>query len=211
MMSQALSRRVSEIPEPPLARLLFADTRLAPLWLIIRLYVGYEWLVAGWGKITNPAGVWVGAKAGTAITGFVQGALQKTSGGHPDVTGWYAGFLQNIVLPNATLWSYLVAYGEVLVGLGLIVGLFTGIAAFFGGLMNANYLLAGTVSSNPFLFILATWLVLAWRVAGYWGLDRWALGLLGVPGAPGTLFQRRTAVVPESSMSGSQSKPEPGS
>jgi thiosulfate dehydrogenase [quinone] large subunit len=42
------------------------------------------------------------------------------------------------------------------------------------------------------LFILATWLVLAWRVAGWWGLDRWALPLVGVPGAPGTLFRRRS-------------------
>jgi thiosulfate dehydrogenase [quinone] large subunit len=62
--------------------------------------------------------------------------------------------------------------------------------------MNASYLLAGTVSTNPVLFILATWLVLAWRIAGYWGLDRWLLPLLGVPGAPGTLFQRRPAEEP---------------
>lgn len=185
-------RRASEIPEPPITRMLFADTRLAPLWLIIRLYVGYEWVTSGWGKITNPAGVWIGAKSGAAISGFVKGALEKTTGDHPDVTGWYASFLQNVVLPNATLWSYMVAFGEMLVGLGLIVGLFTGIAAFFGGLMNANFLLAGTVSSNPILFILATWLVLAWRVAGYWGLDRWALPMLGVPTAPGTLFQHHT-------------------
>ena len=185
---------VSQIPEPPITRFLFADTRLALVWLLIRLYVGYEWLMAGWEKITNPAGVWVGPKAGVAIQGFVQGALQKTTGDHPNVAGWYAYFLQNFVLPHTTLWSYFIVYGELLVGLGLIVGLFTGIAAFFGGLMNANYLLAGTVSSNPTLFILATGLVLAWRVAGYWGLDRWALPLLGVVGAPGTLFQRKTAV-----------------
>lgn len=204
-MSDTLSRRnVSEIPEPPIARLLFADTRLAPLWLLIRLYVGYEWLMAGYEKIVNPAGVWIGPKAGAALSGFIKGALTKTTGEHPDVTGWYASFLQNVVLPNAALWSYMVAFGEVLVGLGLIFGLFTGIAAFFGGLMNANYLLAGTVSSNPILFILASWLVLAWRVAGYWGLDRWALPLLGVPGAPGRLFQRQ-ATVQEQPRQGAQS------
>ena len=45
----------SEIPEPRIARLLFANTYLAPLWLIIRLYVGYEWLMAGWEKFTDPA------------------------------------------------------------------------------------------------------------------------------------------------------------
>jgi thiosulfate dehydrogenase [quinone] large subunit len=90
----------------------------------------------------------------------------------------------------------MVTFGEILVGIALILGLLTGIAAFFGGFMNASYLLAGTVSTNPFLFILATWLVLAWRVAGWWGLDRWALPLLGVPGAPGTLFQGRTTGEP---------------
>lgn len=182
--------KVTEIPEPPIARLLFADTRLAWFWLLVRLYVGYEWVHAGYEKIVNPAGVWVGPKAGAAINGFVQGALKKTTGDHPDVNSIYAGFLQNFVLPNAQIWSYMITFGEVLVGLGLIFGLFTGIAAFFAGFMNANYLLAGTVSTNPLLFIMATWLVLAWRVAGYYGLDRWALRWLGAPGAPGTLFQR---------------------
>ena len=43
------------------------------------------------------------------------------------------------------------------------------------------FLLAGTVSSNPVMFILATWLVLSWRVAGYYGLDYFVLPLLGAP------------------------------
>src|ERR671932_1347797 len=146
----------SEIPEPRIARLLFANTYPAPLWLIIRLYVGYEWLMAGYEKFTDPAGVWVGAKAGTAIMGFAKGALAKTGGEHPNVAGWYAAFLQNVVMPNAALWGYLITAGEILVGLGLIVGLFTGIAAFFGGFMNANYLLAGTVLAKPKVFILGT-------------------------------------------------------
>ncbi|AZI44875.1 DoxX family protein (plasmid) [Deinococcus psychrotolerans] len=170
--------------EPNVSRLLFADPRLAPIWALLRIYVGYEWLMAGWEKITNPAGVWVGEKAGTAVGGFLTGALAKTGGAHPDVQGWYAWFLQHVALPNAATFSYLVAYGEVLVGAALIVGLFTGIAAFFGGVMNASYLLAGTISTNPLLFILATWLVLGWRVAGWWGLDRWVLALFGVRATP---------------------------
>lgn len=176
------------IPEPPIAQFLFSDTRLAPFWLIVRLYTGYEWLQAGLEKLGNP--VWTGSKAGAAVTGFVSGALKKTTGEHPDVTGWYASFLQAVVLPHAAFWSWLVTLGEIAVGIGLILGLFTGIAAFFGGFMNANYLLAGTVSTNPLLFIFATWLVLAWRVAGYWGLDYFVLPAVGVPGYPGKLFRR---------------------
>lgn len=193
--TQARSTRL-QIAEPPIARFLFADTRLAPLWTIIRLYLGYQWLTSGWGKLTNPAGVWVGAKAGTAITGFLTGALEKTGGNHPDVSGWYALFVQQVALPNAVVFSYMVTFGEILVGVALILGLLTGIAAFFGAFMNANFLFAGTVSTNPVLLLLAILIVLAWRVAGYWGLDRWALPLLGVPTAPGTLFPPRATPAP---------------
>ena len=175
------------LKEPAISRMLFADPRLAPLWLLLRLYVGYEWLSAGWGKITNPAGVWVGEKAGVAVSGFLNGALAKTGGDHPDVAGWYAWFVQHVALPNAAVFSHMVAYGELLVGTALVLGLFTGIAAFFGGFLNANFLLAGTVSSNPLLFILATWLVLGWRVAGWWGLDRWVLPRFGVMEQPAVL------------------------
>ena len=178
-----------DIPEPSISRFLFADTRLALLWTVVRLYVGYEWLTVGWGKATTPAGVWVGAKAGTAVTGFLTGALKKNTGDHSDVQGFYAWFIQHVALPNAAFLSYLVTYGEIFVGIALILGLFTGIAAFFGGVMNTNYLLAGTVSSNPVLFVLATFLVLAWRISGYWGLDRWVLPRVGVPGAPGPLLR----------------------
>lgn len=183
----------SQTPDPPIAALLFSDRRLAPLWLVIRLYVGWQWLSAGWGKLTGSESSWVGPAAGKAMTGFVQGALKATAGPHPSVQPYYAWFLQHLVLPNAGAWSYAITFGEILVGLGLIVGLFTGIAAFFGGLMNANYLLAGAVSTNPALFILATWIVLAWKVAGYWGLDAFALPWLGVPGHAGKLFKRETS------------------
>ena len=178
---------VVRIEDSPVAKTLFGDVRLSWIWLVLRLYVGYEWLTAGWAKVQNPA--WVGPKAGTALAGFINGALAKTAGAHPDVQGWYGVFLKNLVLPSTPLWSYVVAFGEVLVGVGLILGIFTGIAAFFGGFMNVNYLMAGTVSTNPFLFVIATWLVLAWKTAGWIGLDRWVLGKLGTPWSPGQVFK----------------------
>ncbi len=66
-------------------------------------------------------------------------------------------------------------------GLGLLVGALTGIAAFFGLLMNVNYLFAGTVSTNPILAICCLGIVMAWRIAGWYGLDRWLLPALGKP------------------------------
>ncbi len=180
---------VTQLPEPKISRLIFADTRLAALWLVVRVYVGWEWLSAGWGKFNSAA--WLGDQAGSGISGFVAGALAKTTGAHPSVQGWYAAFLQNIVAPHPVVWSYLITFGELLVGIGLIVGILTGIAAFFGAFMNMNFLLAGTVSVNPILGFLGLLLVLAWRVSGWWGLDRWVLPLLGTPWSPGSLFKKK--------------------
>ncbi|MEK7609690.1 MAG: DoxX family membrane protein [Patescibacteria group bacterium] len=162
----------------PFFYFLFNDKKISWFWIIIRLYVGYEWLIAGWSKVTSDA--WVGSGAGSALLGFLNGALAKTVGAHPDVQGWYAYFLQSAVVTHPAFWSNLVAWGELAVGIGLIIGAFTGIAAFFGLFMNLNYLLAGTVSSNPVLFTLSIGLVLAWKVAGYIGADKYLLPRLGV-------------------------------
>ncbi len=102
--------------------------------------------------------------------------------------------LQNNVLGQARTWSYIVIAGETLVGLGLILGAFTGIAAFFGMFMNLNYLLAGSVSLNPILLMISIFLVLAWKTAGWWGLDRWLLPALGTPWSPGLVFNRKKAL-----------------
>jgi len=175
------------LEESPVSRALFSDVRWSWIWLFVRLYVGLTWLQSGLGKMNNPA--WTGSQAGRALTGFVQGALAQTGGEHPQVQGWYAWFLENLVLPNAALWGRLVAAGETLVGVALILGMFTGIAAFFAAFMNVNFLLAGTVSLNPILLLLAILLILAWRTAGWWGVDRWLLPALGTPWRPGLIFR----------------------
>jgi len=186
-------KAVTQVPEPPLARFLFADTRMAWFWLIVRLYVGYEWLTAGWEKLTGTSinitsfgkstgSAWVfSGHDGAAMKGFALNAIAQSTGAHPAVQDWYASFLQTFVVPNAAFFAYLVTFGEVLVGVGLIVGCLTGIAAFFGLVMNFNYLLAGAVSTNPILGFLAILLILAWRIAGYYGVDRYLLPLLGTP------------------------------
>lgn len=186
-------KSATQVPEPPIARFLFADSRMAWFWLIVRVYVAYEWFTAGWEKLTGTSinitsfgqktgTPWVfNNSAGAAMKGFAQGAVAQATGAHPAVQGWYASFLKTFVIPNAAFWSYLVTFGELAVGLGLLVGCLTGIAAFFGLVMNFNYLLAGAVSTNPILGFLAVLLILAWRIAGYYGVDRYLLPMLGTP------------------------------
>ncbi|MBO2519074.1 MULTISPECIES: DoxX family membrane protein [Limnochorda] len=139
------------------------------LLTLLRVYVGYIWLQSGLHKLTNPA--WFGEGAGTAISGFFNGVLAKASGENPVVQGWYASFIENVAMPNATLFSYLIVLGEVLVGLALIVGVFTTFAALMGAFMNLNFLLAGTLSSNPMMLAMQAVIVWAGMAAGYYGLD----------------------------------------
>jgi thiosulfate dehydrogenase [quinone] large subunit len=129
--------RPEDFREPRWARFLFASTSAAWLWLVVRLYVASVFLPAGWEKITS--GKWLFGD-GAPVQGMVNGAIQSS-----DTPGWYVWFLQNIVVPNAGLFATLVALGEFAVGLGLLVGLLTGIAAFGGVFLNSNFLLAGVL------------------------------------------------------------------
>ncbi len=187
-----------EFPEPAIAKFFLGSSGAAALWLVVRMNVGAQWLIAGWEKVQEPA-AW--GTSGVAMKGFVAGALAKAGGEHPAVQGWYATFLQNVVLPNAGLWSFLITWGEVAVGLGILLGALTGIAAGFGVLMNLNYLLAGTVSINPILGTFGLFLVFAWRVAGWIGLDRFLLPALGLPWKPGALFQSPPSTLTRASAS----------
>jgi thiosulfate dehydrogenase (quinone) large subunit len=172
-------------PEPAISKFFFGSEGAAAMWFVVRMNVGAQWLLAGVEKVQS------GFNA-AAISGFAQGGLAKASGAHASVQGWYAWFLQHVVIPNAGVWAFAITWGEILVGLGVLVGALTGIAAGFGVLMNLNYLLAGTVSINPVLGMFGLFLVFAWRVAGWYGLDQYLLPALGLPWKPGNLFSNGT-------------------
>jgi thiosulfate dehydrogenase (quinone) large subunit len=179
-------RSVHQIEDPPIARLLFSDTRLAWLWLPFRLWLGYMWITSGWGKFQNPG--WLGD--GSALKAFWEKAVVVDPAAVIKFD-WYRGFIQFMLDTQAYTWfSKVVLFGELAIGVGLILGAFTGIAAFGGSFMNWNFIMAGSASTNGFLFAVATLLVLAWKTSGYIGLDRYLLPLLGTPWQPGFRFGR---------------------
>lgn len=190
------------IKDPPFARYLFHHPDSAWIWLIARVYLGWQWLQAGLHKVADPA--WM--SGGTALQGFWTRAVALPNPpARPQITyGWYRSFLVSLLEGGHYTWfAKLVAVGEVLVGVALLLGLLTGIVAFFGALMNFNFMLAGTASTNPVLFTLAVLLILAWKVAGYWGLDRFLLPALGTP------WQPRPARPPLGGKPGTQSQFSP--
>ena len=174
-MASVISRKGELIQDPPLIQKLFSDPRAGWIWLLPRLWLGYQWIEASSHKITSPA--WM--QTGEALKGFWVGALTSKT---PLAFDWYRAFLQGLVDAQAYTWfAKLVAIGELAVGIALIVGAFTGIAAFLAGFMNWNFMMAGSASVNPLFFVVAVGLILAWKVSGYIGADFYLLRWLGTP------------------------------
>ena len=167
------------IQDPPIAQFLFQNSKASVIWLVVRLYLGYEWIEAGWHKFTDPA--WM--ETGQGILGYWTRALGNAPNGKPVITyEWYRTFIQFLVDSGSHPWfAKVIVFGELAVGLGLLVGALVGVAAFFGALMNMSFLMAGTVSTNPVLFLGGILLILAWKNAGYLGIDRFLLPMLGTP------------------------------
>jgi thiosulfate dehydrogenase [quinone] large subunit len=165
---------------PAVTQFLFHDARAGLIWLPIRIFLGFSWIDASLHKITGHG--WLD-NGGASLLGYWQHAIAIPDQGSPPIAfEWYRDFINALINADAQTWfAPLIAFGEMAVGLGLLFGALTGVAAFFGALMNMSFLLAGSASSNPVLFTLAIGIILAWRVAGYYGIDRWLLPAVGTP------------------------------
>ncbi|MFD1849713.1 DoxX family protein [Oceanobacillus bengalensis] len=135
-------------------------------WLlgILRIYIGYKWVTAGFGKITS---------GGFDAGGFIQMAAEN-----PAVPGWWSAFLETVAVPNQGLFSFMVMWGEFLVGIALIVGIFTNFAALMGVTMNLSFLFSGAGMLDAQMAVMTVFVVIAGSNAGRYGLDRWVLPFL---------------------------------
>jgi thiosulfate dehydrogenase (quinone) large subunit len=150
----------------------------AGLLTFLRLYLGWSWLSAGWGKVTGDP---------FNAAGYLNGAVNNPVMSQEQVVyPTYVAFLENFALPYADLFSFMVAWGEVLVGLGLILGVLTTWAAFFGIVMNFAFMFAGTISTNPWMVMLTIFILAAGYNAGRFGGDRWVM-----PYLKGLIFKKR--------------------
>jgi thiosulfate dehydrogenase [quinone] large subunit len=174
-----------QVDDPIWWKLLLGNVFFSLIWLPLRFFIGREWLVAGEEKVRG--GTW---KTGEGLAGYWTNAVAVPEQGRPAITyGWYREFLQYMLDHKWYTWfADIIMWGEVLVGIGILVGALVGIAAFFGTAMNFSFQLAGSASSNPVLFGLSVFLILAWKVAGFWGLDRYLLPALGTPWHRGPLL-----------------------
>ncbi|MGV4964149.1 DoxX family protein [Priestia aryabhattai] len=145
------------------------NKKVSILLAVLRVYLGYTWLMAGWGKI---------AGGQFDASGFLKGALAQATGDQPAVQGWWVVFLENLAIPHVELFNTLVPWGELLVGIGLLIGCFTKTAVFFGLVMNFSYLFSGSTSTNVQLVLLSMFILVSALNAGRYGVDGLVLSRL---------------------------------
>ena len=182
-----VNRQAPHPRDPLWAQFFSGSPGSSAFWFTVRMYVGFAWLTAGLEKLQSPA--WWN---GTALKGFwAFASAPPKDPTHPTIAyEWYRELLAFMVQNQWYTWfTYLIMFGELLIGLGLLLGALTGFAAFFGGLLNFSFGLAGVAGVNPLLLILAILLVWAWKAAGYYGIDRILLPRLGTFWDPGTFFR----------------------
>ena len=75
---------------------------------LVQAVVGFEWVKAGWEKVSDPQ----------FVSGMA-GSLGFFASKNP--TGWYKSLLTGTGIPNATVLGWLVAYGELLIGIALLL------------------------------------------------------------------------------------------
>lgn len=154
--------------DPATLASLFANTRVAPVWLAARMYVGWAWLVAGWHLTRQPD--W--ASESSALH---QTLMSRDHGTGSEITA------QLVAWGVADWITRSTAIGLTVAGIAVLLGLATGIAAFAGVMFSVNVILSDSIIFGPEVFAMAMLLVLAWKTAGWFGLDRWVLPMIGAP------------------------------
>jgi thiosulfate dehydrogenase [quinone] large subunit len=159
---------------------------IAPqLWIaLLRVVVGFWFLKAVWTKLVVNwlFGVIPYPVVSSRFLGFQPRRVAEFAAGNP--VEWYKHFLEDTVLPHAALFATLQAYGEAAVGLGLVLGLLTGLSAFIGLLLAINFGLATqwmSFGQQGFHLLLVTSMIifLGSRAGRRWGLDGWLLARAG--------------------------------
>jgi len=146
-------------------------------WIaILRLVVGVWFLKAVWTKLTMAVvlGVIPYPAVSSRFLGFQPKRVAEFAAGNP--VAWYKEFLEGTVVPDAELWATLQAYGEVAVGVGLVLGLLTGLSALVGLFLAVNYGLATqwmSFGQQGFHVLLTTSMIIfvTTRAGRAWGID----------------------------------------
>ncbi|HEY1626585.1 MAG TPA: DoxX family membrane protein [Streptosporangiaceae bacterium] len=138
------------------------NSKLAALaWTAARVWLGVMWIQAGSSKL------WGAESAaflhGTGVAGFAAHGTPAYS--------WWGSFLHSFVLPNADGIGILVAVAEFSIGILLVAGLFTRLAALGSLALLFTYVMSGTASVCAFYALFAIVILVMWRTSSWIGID----------------------------------------
>jgi len=138
------------------------NSKLAALaWTAMRVWLGVMWIQAGVAKL------W-GAEAAAFLHGA--GVAGFATHGTPAYS-WWGSFLHGFVVPNAGWIGVLVALAEFAIGIALVAGLFTRVAALGSLALLFTYVMSGTASVCAFYALFAIVILVMWRTSSWIGVD----------------------------------------
>lgn len=137
---------------------------------LIRWFVGVEWLLAGLSKFGGDF------TARPFVLRAIAHPVLDDFGNQP--YPWFTAFLRFLVEPHIGWYNFLVQYGEIAIGLGLLLGTLTTAANFFGLALNFIYLLSGSISMNPLLLFCEILILMAGKQRFTIGFDYWLMPYL---------------------------------
>ena len=121
------------------------------LLLPLRIFMGVTFIYAGVQHLTDPA------YFDPSKPGYIGHLVSGYAVGSP-----IRDFLLGVVAPNAVAFGYLVAVGESLVGIAILLGFLFRVAAFAGLLLNFTFFLSATWNAFPFYFGSDIVFVMCW-------------------------------------------------
>ena len=135
----------------------------APVWTAMRVWLGVMWIQAGSAKLWGAEAAGFIHNNGAGVAGFATHGTPAYS--------WWGSFLHSFVVPNAGAIGVLVAVGEFAIGVALVAGLFTRIAALGSLALLFTYVMSGTASVCAFYAAIAIVILVMWRTASWIGAD----------------------------------------
>jgi thiosulfate dehydrogenase (quinone) large subunit len=140
------------------------ETKLMALPLTaLRCWLGVMWIEAGAAKLWGAENPGFLHNSGAAVAGFAAHGVPAYS--------WWGSFLHSFVVPNASWVAILVAVAEYAIGLALISGLFTRVAAVGSLALLFTYIMSGTASVCAFYALCAIVILVFWRTSSWLGID----------------------------------------
>jgi thiosulfate dehydrogenase [quinone] large subunit len=136
---------------------------MALVWTAMRVWLGIMWIQAGAGKLWGAENAGFLHNSGAAVAGFAAHGVPAYS--------WWGSFLHGFVVPNAPWIAVLIAVSEFAIGIALVAGLFTRIAAVSSLALLFTYVMSGTASVCAFYALFAIVILVMWRTSSWLGVD----------------------------------------